>query len=650
MGANISVKSFVQTGTPGAVTNNGFTISSAGNVTLLSGKYIAASNAARISITTAGTLTTGGNAMGGVTLAAAAVCGDNLTFIADKLCTLILNGNFLDVNGKTISGNSATNRLLICANNVGLTRTVTVNGGSFANCDFQDIAFANGGADLDLSAITGGSGNCGGNSMSGGGTLTFTAPSTQTFASTGGNWSDIAKWTSRVPLPQDIARFQPMSAGQTITVDIPRLPDTDFSGCGASNLPSVALTTTGLTYACYGSLNLTGIAAGGWSCTKAFTFAGRSNASLTSNGQTLCSATAAILSSPGNTLTINDALYLTGQFAVYSGTFSSLYSITAGSIYSLAGSVIALNNNLVTILSAGGWVINGTVNAGTSTILLSYTGASAATFAGGTNTYNDIQIAPGSGVLAFSGAFTFRNMTMSSAGTRSIVFTKATTYTQTGDSFLSGTAGNLITIASSGAGEAFTLSKASGLIASNFLAIKDSIATGGATWLAGYNSTNISGNTGWHFNSPASGAGSVAVTGVGVGKALCRAIGAGVVAFTGSAISNAKALCKAIGAGVITFASTVTASLQASAIGAGIIEFTGAAITSAKALASGIGTGNIDFAGTGGAEAICKAIGAGTVRFLATVFPTVAVWDVSSLFKATERYVGQYFKASKRRK
>jgi hypothetical protein len=67
---------------------------------------------------------------------------------------------------------------------------------------------------------------------------------------------------------------------------------------------------------------------------------------------------------------------------------------------------------------------------------------------------------------------------------------------------VSGTAGNLVTITSGTAGTAATLSKASGTVSSNYLSLKDSTATGGATWYAGANSTNVSGNSGWIFSAP----------------------------------------------------------------------------------------------------------------------------------------------------
>lgn len=55
------------------------------------------------------------------------------------------------------------------------------------------------------------------------------------------------------------------------------------------------------------------------------------------------------------------------------------------------------------------------------------------------------------------------------------------------------------------AGGQATLSKSSGIVSCDYLSLKDSVATGGATWYAGSHSTNVSGNSGWIFTgSPGS--------------------------------------------------------------------------------------------------------------------------------------------------
>ena len=49
---------------------------------------------------------------------------------------------------------------------------------------------------------------------------------------------------------------------------------------------------------------------------------------------------------------------------------------------------------------------------------------------------------------------------------------------------------------------AATLSKASGVVACDWLAISDNVATGGATFYAGANSTQGANVTGWLFTDP----------------------------------------------------------------------------------------------------------------------------------------------------
>lgn len=127
--------------------------------------------------------------------------------------------------------NATTNRLLVSSTVLGTPKTITVNGSIVAsNVYFRDITLA-GTANRDLSAITGGSGDCGGNSG-----ITFTPAVNQYFKHTGStdvNWSDTTKWfttsggstAGRVPLPQDDAIFDANSfdANCTLNVNVPRI-------------------------------------------------------------------------------------------------------------------------------------------------------------------------------------------------------------------------------------------------------------------------------------------------------------------------------------------------------------------------------------------------------------------------------------------
>jgi len=148
-----------------------------------------------------------------------------------------------------------------------------------------------------------------------------------------------------------------------------------------------------------------------------------------------------------------------------------------------------------------------TTTAGTGTGKISMTAATAKTFVGVGSTFNCTLSNDGAGALTISGANTFTTIANGVQPT-AFVFPIATTQTVTNWS-VSGTAGNLVTITSGTAGTPALLSKASGNVSSNYLSLKDSTATGGATWYAGANSTNVSGNLGWIFsNAPATNTGS----------------------------------------------------------------------------------------------------------------------------------------------
>jgi hypothetical protein len=142
---------------------------------------------------------------------------------------------------------------------------------------------------------------------------------------------------------------------------------------------------------------------------------------------------------------------------------------------------------------------NFTTTAGTGTGTISMTGAAAKTFVGGGSTFNCTLNQGGAGALTITGSNTFSNITNTykTTGATSILFKAATTSTFA-DWNASGESTRLLTIGSVTAAS-HTLSKASGTVSANFLSISKSIATGGATWYAGVDSTDGGGNAGWIF-------------------------------------------------------------------------------------------------------------------------------------------------------
>lgn len=195
------------------------------------------------------------------------------------------------------------------------------------------------------------------------------------------------------------------------------------------------------------------------------------------------------------------------SFTVSGGTFNSAnFNITTGFLASNTTTTrsITLGTSTVTLNGVAGsvWLMTTTtgltLSAASSTIIINDAGGGAKTFASGSKTFGALTVTPGgAGAVTFAGSPTFGAFTLT--GPKSIVFTSATTQTATAFS-LTGTSGNLVTITASTPTSAATLSQASGTVCGNFLSLKDSTATGGASFFA-QNSTNVSGNSGWTFGA-----------------------------------------------------------------------------------------------------------------------------------------------------
>jgi hypothetical protein len=204
----------------------------------------------------------------------------------------------------------------------------------------------------------------------------------------------------------------------------------------------------------------------------------------------LLMGTTRILSHTNGTLDLNGKTLTVGaQYQTAAGT--KILTFNGGTLVCPASSAQAFNNASPT---------NFTTTAGTGTGKISMTAATAKTFVGGGSTYNCTLSNDGAGALTISGANTFTTIANGVQPT-AFVFPISTTQTVTNWN-VSGTAGNLVTITSGTAGTAATLSKASGTVSADYLSLKDSAATGGASWYAGANSTNVSGNSGWIFSAP----------------------------------------------------------------------------------------------------------------------------------------------------
>lgn len=498
----------------GILTHTANTWTIAGNLVFSAGmSYLGSGGFISVALTAGPSITTNGQLIGIIqnTNSGTMTLNDNISFVAAKTGSIILNGP-LNVNGKTISGNSATNRVLFRSTTLGTSATVTVASGTFANADFRDITFSNGGNNLDLSAITGLSGDCGGNSnATGGKVVTFTTAATQTWSGTsGGNWSANA-WTSRVPLPQDDVTINAaFSATQTVTNDMPRM-GASISWTGATGSPNFTMNTANQTI--YGSLILiSGITT--FTASQATNFEGRGNFNLDSGGKsfgaavvfqmiggkiTLLSAFTQTVSNTGMTNGTIDANGFNMTIVALNGNNSNTKALVTGN------ATITLTNSSGTPwnLSAVGTTLTMTG----STILFSDTGASSKTFAGAGFTYNNLSISGGgAGAVIITGSNTFANLPQVTGGTKTITITAGTTQTFTGGTNF-GNGSNVVTINTGGAAATFT--KPSGaVINATSISLTSIVATETNKWYAGPTPPSVDGggNTNWIFLAAPSGA------------------------------------------------------------------------------------------------------------------------------------------------
>lgn len=489
-------KTFDATGYTGTVTHNAVQLVSQGNITFVSGMTYSIVSGASISFGASGTLTTGTKLMPSITVSSGTLTlGDNLTFYDVKTNTFTIAGTAIAMNGKSINGFSSTSRILVRSTTLGTAKSITSATTSFTNADFRDITFSSA-SSLDLSAITGLSGDCGGNSITGGGsTLTFTTPATQTWDGTTGSWSDSTKWTSRVPLPQDTAVVGTFGGtGRTLTIDMPRICK-DLDASAPTNSPTL---TKSIAFEIYGSMTL----ASGLTWTSAAfyeTFIGRGTHTITSAGKQHNRATIAPIGGSAS-YTLQDA-FTAGFESLFiggSGTFDANdFNVTGfqitfattpatGTVYMGNGTWTCGRNTTNNWNMASGI----TLNAEGSTIDMGGSGTSNG-FNGQGKTYNNVNFNGASGTV--QGSNTFNTITISAGKT--VTFTSGTT--QTVSNFVAtGTAGNLVTINASTGGSAATLTAANTIPKNNdYMSITDINVTNG-TFFYGGHSTYVSG-TGW---------------------------------------------------------------------------------------------------------------------------------------------------------
>lgn len=492
----------------GTITHNAFIWTVAGNITFNSGMTYTPLATSTVTLSGTNTLTTAGKLFPLLILntGITTTLGDNLSFMASNVITLTLNGNSLDLNGKTVSGNSATKRLLIRSDTIGTARTITISSGTFANADFRDITAS---TSTDISAITGNSGDCGGNTS-----FTFTTAATQYWFKDTGSWSTAALWflgtggtggAGRVPLPQDNVVFDggSFSAGsKTVTMDMPRAGNS-INWSGATQSPTWNFNQVNGTI--YGSLTL--ISGMTMTFSQNPIFEGRGAFTLTTGGKTM----GGTINMINGSLTQQDSC-LWGTLSLSNGTFSTgnNFSLTITGIIGTNNTntrALTWNESLVTFSGTGSMfsltsTTGLTLSAANATVALTDTSASSKTFPSTSGSWTTPLAAltitgGGTGAVLLPKTMTLGALTIGEPKT--VTLTSGVTLTITSLT-ANGSSGNVITLNSSSAGSAATLSDTLGENICAFCSIKDSTATGGARFVATH-STNVSGNTGWLFQA-----------------------------------------------------------------------------------------------------------------------------------------------------
>lgn len=337
------------------------------------------------------------------------------------------------------------------------------------------------------------------------------------FVGNGTNWNSTTSWSTRsggpsgASIPQsfnDVVFDGNSPGGVTITVAAV-CRSLDFTGGGASNYTHTLTYTSGggITIGCASangtlaakfnsSMTLTG------SMSLTFVSTAATQVQFTSAGKTFNNVS---FNGVGGSWILEDNLTLSNALSVLAGAFATNdKTITALAMNSNTSSTrsISLGASAINLSGSGvsAWQINNatgiTVNAGTSTITLS---GAAPNFSSVGFAYHNVVLS-GTGTYTMGGNNSFNNLTRSNAAACGLQISSGTTQTVTGTLTLSGaSSGALMSLTASSSGTAATISVPSGTVTENFMSIKDSTATGGATFHAGAGSTNVSGNTGWIF-------------------------------------------------------------------------------------------------------------------------------------------------------
>lgn len=303
-----------------------------------------------------------------------------LTLTWSGAAALLLAANQTVTGTLTVSGGGAGTRSFIRSSVRGTSRTLSAGTVTVQYLDLQDITGAGGGS-WNLSAITGLSGDCGGNTN-----ITFTTQQSNYWvpsaATSTGSFGVVTRWanasagvagTGRVPLPQDTCVFDAGSidaGSRTITQNMVRIGAINWTN--VTNTPAFAKTTA---CAFYGSIIMvSGMTNSG---TNAYTYEGRGSSTLTTGTLTWTNPLIIDCVSGVGTLTQGDNLTSSSTLTMTTGTFAG------ASTYTATFTTMTLNGG--TFTQTGTTTLSGALAFGGATFVQTQTITGATTLAINTN-------------------------------------------------------------------------------------------------------------------------------------------------------------------------------------------------------------------------------------------------------------------------
>ena len=255
------------------------------------------------------------------------------------------------------------------------------------------------------------------------------------------------------PLAQDTCIFQ-ASVAALINAGSVSIPNNNNYNIGAIDMSArttntMTLSTTTTTCSVYGDwINGLGTTLGG---TIALSFLSRNTQIITSSGKTFTQPI--IINNINGTTQLADALITSTSLTVTSGTFDAVsYNVTTP-IVTLTFGTYKMGSGTWTLSGTGVvWTYTaGTMIVNDSNILLSNNTVTARTFAGGGQYYNKITIGGTTGIstTTFTGNNTIGELASIKTTSHAIAF--GTTTPTFGKWSVSGTVGNVVTVAGTGA-------------------------------------------------------------------------------------------------------------------------------------------------------------------------------------------------------